>query len=152
MDSRLGVAGIGLFLVAYAQTTPLFSVFGVELNNALALAIVLAFSYDTFYEYAFLALAGALGLASGIGFFPAILFFAVIFAVTNGVRRFVPWQPLLSGIALVLFFTFVTSISLDWHLFVRLAPQFVREALFNGAVFAALYALIPPHYARQRRY
>ena len=149
MDTRLAGAGIALFLAAYAQASPLFMFFGVTVNVALALAVLFAFSFSTFYECGFLALLAACGLAVGIGFVPALLFFTAVFATVQGVRRALPWQPFLAGCAIVLFFSFLTYVSLDWNLMARLAPVAARDALCSVVVFAALYALIPPRYARR---
>ncbi len=152
MGTRLAAAGLALFLAAYAGVTPLFSLFGTKADVALALAVLLAFSFGSFYECAFLALMGACGLAAGIGFVHALLFFSAVFAMAEGVRRAVPWRPFLAGCALVLFFSFLTYVSSDWASAARLAPQFAREALCNLAAFAALYALMPPRNARHGRY
>ena len=149
MDTRLAGAGITLFLAAYAQVSPLFMFFGATANVALALTVLFAFSFSTFYECAFLALAAACGLAAGIGFVPALLFFAAVFAMTQGMRRAAPWQPFLAGCAIVLFFSFLTYVSLDSRLMARLAPAAARDAFCSVAVFAALYALVPPRYARR---
>lgn len=151
MEARLIGTGIGLFLVAYAQVSPLFTFFGVKANIALALAVLAAFSFTTLRECSFLALASACGLTAGIGFIQAILFFATVFAMVQGMRRVLPWQSFLAGAALIIFFTFLTYVSVDWGLMARLAPQFAREALYNLTVFAALYALMPPRYARHGR-
>ncbi len=152
METRLVGAGTALFLVSYAQATPLFTLFGVKVNIALALAVLAAFSFNALREYALLAFAAACGLALGIGFFPALLFFVVIFATTHGVRRVFSWRPLLAGCALVIFFTLLTYFSTDFGLIARLAPRMAREALYNVAAFALLYALMPPRYARHGRY
>ena len=141
-----------MFFVAYAQTTPLFFVFGVVPNVALALAVAVAFSYGKPSEYAFLAVSGALGLASGIGVFAAFLFFTSIFFAAWAVRRFLPWQPLISGIALVAFFSFATYIFPDPRLFPSLASQFAREIACNIALFMISHAVMSPYYARRRRY
>ncbi len=152
MDTRLAVTGLALFLAAYAQATPLFSLFGVKPDIALVLAVLAAFSFSSFRACAFLVLCGALGLASGAGFPQALLFFAAVFTTAQGVRRAVPWQPFLSGCAVVVFFAFLTYLSPDWNLVMRLAPQFAREALFDVTAFGALYALVPPRHARYGRY
>lgn len=145
MDSRLGFAGIAFFLVAYAQTTPLFSFFSIKPNGVLILAIVLALSYGMLYEYAFLIFLGAAGLAPGIGVPHALFFCVTVFAVTRGILRIAPWQPFISGLALVFVFSFL--------IYGRLAFPAAREAVFNVAAFAALYAFIPSGYAgRQRIY
>lgn len=153
MDTRLAGTGVALFFAAYAQVSPLFTFFGVKANIALAFAVLAAFSFTTLRECSFLALASACGLAAGIGFVQAILFFAAVFAMAQGMRRALPWQPFLAGAALLVFFTFLTYVSADLNLMARLAPPAAREALYNVAVFAALYALMPPRYARHgRRY
>ncbi len=147
MDSRLRpfpwIAGGALFLVAYAQTTPLFSFFFLKPNIVLALSVILALSYGTFRECVFLVVLGAIGLASGVGVPQALLFFLAIFTVTRGILYVVPWQPLPSGIVLVVLFSFITH--------GHLAPLAVREALYNAAVFMALYACMPSGYARRQR-
>lgn len=155
MDSRLSTIianGAALFIIAYAQTTPIFLIFGSKPNIALAFAIALAFLYTSFYECAFLVICGALGLASGVGVWQATLFFTAIFILTRGVRLVLPWQPILSGIVLTLSFSFLTYASFDWQVFARLAPQFMIEAFFNAVVFMVLYVLMPRHYAERRRY
>ena len=151
MEARLVGAAVALFFAAYAGTTPIFLLSGVKVGVAIALAVFAAFSFGSLYECALLAFAGACGLGMGMGFIPSILFFAAIFFMTQAAHRFMPWQPFLVGCALVIFFSFLTYVSLDWALVVRLAPQFAREALYNLAVFAGLYLLIPPIHARQRR-
>ncbi|MSR73795.1 MAG: hypothetical protein EXS60_01955 [Candidatus Pacebacteria bacterium] len=151
MDARLAGTGIALFLVGYAQASPLFTLFGAKANIVLALAILVAFSFNAFYEYIFLVLVAACGLAAGIGFIQAFLFFAAVFAMAQGARRALPWQPFLVGCMLVIFFSLLTYVSLDWGLMVRLAPPAAREALYNLMVFVALYALMPPRYARHGR-
>ncbi|MDO8582739.1 MAG: hypothetical protein Q7R63_01975 [bacterium] len=148
MDTRLVGTGIALFLCAYAQASPLFTLFGVRVDVALALAVLTAFSFGALYECAFLVIAAAYGLSAGIGFVPALLFFAAVFAITQGVHRAMPWQPFLAGCAIVLFFSFLTYVSLDSRLMVSLALPAAREAFCNVAVFAALYAFVPPRYAR----
>lgn len=152
MDSRLIRAGSIFFLVAYAQTTPLFSLFSVKPNIALALSVILAFSYGTFYECAILVVLGTVGLMYGTGLPYAFFFFSAVFVLARGVASAVPWQPFVSGLALVLFFSFLTYASPDWHLLRRLALPFAREAFFNAVVFTALYALFPPRYVPKRRY
>lgn len=152
MDTRLAGMGFALFLVAYAQASPLFTLFSVKADVALALAVLFALSFSTLYECAFLVFASACGLATGIGFVQALLFFAAVFVTTQGVRHALSWQPFLVGCVLVLFFSFLTYFSTDGALLMRLAPTAMREALYNLTVFAALYALIPPRYARHGRY
>lgn len=152
MDSRLVYAGCALFFAAYAQVSPLFSLFGVKMNSALVLAIFFAFFVRTFFEGVFLVVCAALGLAQGIGLIQSLLFFSAIFVVGQGVRRAVPWQPFLSGCALVLFFSFLTYISFDWGLVARLLPQFAYEAVYNITAFALVYFFLSRYYARQGRY
>lgn len=153
MDTRLTGYAIALFLVAYAGTTPLFSFFGAHINVALALAAVIAFSLRSPYEYALASLAGAAGLAAGLGVFMSLLFFGGFFIALYAVRHAVPWQPYLIGCGLVLIFSFVTYGSADFALMARLAPVFVREALYNVTAFSVLYLLMPISNARQgRRY
>lgn len=152
MDSRLVYAGCALFFAAYAQLSPLFSLFGVKVDSALVLAIFFAFFVRTFFEGAFLVVCAAFGLAYGIGLIQSLLFFSAIFVVGQGVRRVVPWQPFLSGCTLVLFFSFLTYVSFDWGLVIRFASQFAREALYNIMLFALVYFFLSRYYARQGRY
>ncbi len=152
MDSRLIRNGLLLFIVAYAQTTPLFAVAGVKVNVALVIAVLIAFSVRTLYECAFLSVCVALGLASGAGFVQALLFFLAVFFSAYILRIVLPWQPFLSALTLALFFTALSSISLDWEFFIRYAPQFARETLYNGITLAVLYAFISHYHARQGRY
>ena len=141
-----------MFFAAYAETTPLFSVFGVKANIILVLALLAAFSVRTFSACAFLVSCATLGLMSGVGFIQSAFFFSAIFLTVQGIRRVVPWQPFLSACVLVLFFSFFTYVSLDWDLMMRSAPQFALEAFYNLIVMSILYACIPPYYARQGRY
>lgn len=152
MDARLIGMAVALFFAAYAETTPLFLLFGVKADCALALAVLAAFSFESFRECALLALAGACGLAMGGGFIPSILFFAGVFTMARAAYRAIPWQPFLVGCTLVIFFSFLTYVSADWALVMRLAPQFAREALYNVIAFAGLYLLVPSIHARNRRY
>lgn len=152
MDLRLGITGIILFLVAYAQTTPLFYFFSIKPDIVLAFAIVLAFSCRSSYQCIFFVVMGSLGLAFGIGLLESLFFFSAIFVLTQGVRLALPWQPFVSGFVLVLFFTFLTYIPLNWDIFTRLAPQFAREAFCNVALFMAFHTLLLLRYERQGRY
>ncbi len=149
MDSRLAYAGCALFFTAYAQVSPLFSFFGVKVNGALVLAVFFSLFIRTVFEGVFLVVCAALGLASGIGMVLSLLFFSVIFIIGQGMRRMVPLQPLVSGCALVLFFSLVIYASLDWGLIVRLAPQFARDALYAMTAFIICYIFLSRYYARQ---
>jgi hypothetical protein len=152
MDTRLVIASIALFLIAYVQSSPLFFAFGIKLDVVLALAVLVALSYETVSEYAVLIIAGALGLTFGIGFPQALLFFSAIFILTRGVREMAPLRPFLFGSVLVIFFSFLTYTSLDWGIAASLVSQAFREALCNVIVFATLYAFLPPRYVRKGRY
>ena len=152
MDSRIIYSGLALFVTAYAQTTPLFFVFGVKANVVLVLAVLSAFSVRTLYASVFFVVCATLGLMSGAGFIQSILFFSLVFATVQVVRRAVPWQPFLSACVLVLFFSCLTYASLDGGVIIRSAPQFAREALYNLITLAIIYAFLPHYHAQQGRY
>ena len=151
MDARLVITGIALFFTGYAQATPLFSFFGVKVDILLSLAVLVALSPRSLYERAFLVIVGSAGFAIGAGIVPALVFFSSIFFTAYVVRRAVPWQPFLVGGALTLLFSFLVPVALGWDVALRLAPLTAREALYNLMAFAALYALMPPRYARYGR-
>ena len=152
MGIRLVSATAAFFFAAYAQSSPLFFAFGIKPNITLVLAVLAAFYFDTALEYFVLIFAGTLGLAFGIGFPQAILFFSAVFILTRGAREMAPLRPFISGSILIIFFSFLTYASFDWDLVVSLAPSAVREALYNVALFTALYALLPLRYVRKGRY
>ena len=152
MGARLVSTAIALFFTAYAQSSPLFSIFGIRPNVVLAFAVLAGFSFTVAAEYAVLVSASALGFASGIGFPQACIFFALIFMLARVVREMAPLRLFLSGSVLVIVFSFLIYTSLGWDMVARLAPLAAREALCNVAVFAVLYALLPPHYVRKGKY
>ncbi len=145
MDFRLAGASIALFLAAYAQSSPLFFIFGVRLDVALVLAVLMALSFTTVFEYTVLILVGTLGLAFGVGFPQALLFFLAIFILTRGVQLVMPWQHIFLGSILVIFFSLLTYIP-------HLAPLALREAFCSVVLFITIYALTPSHYVRKGGY
>lgn len=151
MDARLAGTAIALFLVGYAQATPAFVLFGVKANMTLALAAYAALSFGSAYECALLAFAAAAGVSAGMDFGSGILFFGAVFAAARTAYRTVPWQPFLAGAALVTAFSFVPYLSFDISRIALLAPAAAREALYNLAAFAGIYALVPRTNARHGR-
>lgn len=152
MDSRLIRNCLLLFAIAYAQTTPLFVVYGIKADVALVLAVFLSLSAATTRERVILSLCASFGFASGIGLLQALLFFFAVFFSAYGVQRILPWRPFFSACALVLFFSALSYVSLDWGLLARYAPQFARETLYNAITLIVFYAFIPYYHARHGRY
>lgn len=152
MDFRLIRNCFILFAVAYAQTTPLFILFGIKADVVLVLAVLMAFSVHTVYESVLLAVCASLPFASGLGSIQSLLFFCAIFFSAYGMRAIVPWQPFFSAFVLVLFFTFLSYVSFDTDFIVRFAPQFALESFYNGIMLIVFYAIVSHYHVRQGRY
>lgn len=139
-----------VFFAAYAGTTPLFSVLGVHIQVALILGVYAALYTKSLYECIFLALAAVVGSFRGVDIYISTLLFGGSFISTYAIHRVIPWRPFLTGLVIIIFFSFFEYISWDAIFMMRLAPQFVREALYNVTAFAIAYTFMPHLYARKR--
>lgn len=148
MDFRVIRNGLLLFVVAYAETTPLFTVFGIKADIVLVLAVIFAFAARTARECTVLAICASLGLAFGIDIVPSLFFFFTLFFSAYGIQAVLPWQPFLLACVFVLLFGFLSYIPFDWDTAARFAPYFARAALYDGIALVILYPFVSQRHAR----
>lgn len=141
MDRRLILQLIVVTLAAVMQSVTWLSLGGVKINIVLITMLALAFLIKDWRWYFFLTIWSALILRVGDGWSVVVFGLVAIPLTVYLIKRFLPWQSLISYLIFVIVATTGFYGLIDWRFLVDHSFIFLHEMAYN-LLFGGLIYLI----------